>query len=718
MAQLERLHDTAAAHVETPGNAAGGSRWAAPAIVILLAIASTVYFFRQSLFSRFQLLNGDNGDTRILIAILEHWSAVFAGRADMRSPNFFWPLPGMLGYSDAMFLYWPPYALARALGFDLFVSLQLTLIFFKAVGFASMYCLLRSCLRSSMPAAVLGAVLFTISNLYSVAIGASHSHLVVVNCVPLLAVLGCRAWRLAAEPAKRGRAFYAVVFGAYLGLLFFTSYYIAWFSVLAAGLALIVAWLIRSLEAGSALAPLRSWADALRQRKLFVALAALSFAIAIVPFLMTYLPVLKQTGGRFFSEVLLYSARPLDILNVGGKNRLWGHPLDRLFIRVTGAPMQVSEAQSGWPPLILLLCLVSIVMGLKHRRDRSIGDGFLMAWLGLAFLLDILLPIKIGDASLWWFVFKLVPGGSAIRAPARFNHVTNILLILAVCLLSERLWRRSRAIFWVLALLLVAEQLNRDHIARMSHATEVAVLARAPQPPATCRSFFLAKAAPGDRLWYVDQLDAVLIARRFNLPTMNGYSGWQPPGWHLEEINSSYLQHVREWATAHNIAQGVCGLDLTARAWAPYDLSATPYTIGSVIDFHKNGNAAGYEAQGWSGEEETGSWTVGPKSSIELTLSEVPRANLVLLIQAHAFINRLHTRFEESVVVDGQKLADWIITDVPVQKKIVLPPSLLAHRKLRIEFLNSDPRSPAELGMWADTRKLDLGMETIRLAPE
>lgn len=172
-------------------------------VAVLVCLLSLAVFFRQFLESHFNLIAGNVGDNRLYIAILEHWRAVIHGRAPLTSPNFFWPERGVLGYSDSMFLMALPYVIGRAIGLDYYVAFEAAFIVFKAIGFFSMLWLLRSVVRVSRPVALIGAVLFTVSNLYFVSMG--HVQLATVAFTPLVAGLACAAWRMRMR-AYLGRA--------------------------------------------------------------------------------------------------------------------------------------------------------------------------------------------------------------------------------------------------------------------------------------------------------------------------------------------------------------------------------------------------------------------------------------------------------------------------------------------------------------------------------
>ena len=74
------------------------------------------------------------------------------------------------------------------------------------------------------------------------------------------------------------------------------------------------------------------------------------------------------------------------------------------------------------------------------------------------------LTTNYGTHSLWWLVFRFVPGGSAIRVPARLPLVLNTLVVIVVAMALEELTIRrglARYAYVMLGgLLLMTEHFN------------------------------------------------------------------------------------------------------------------------------------------------------------------------------------------------------------------------------------------------------------------
>jgi hypothetical protein len=92
---------------------------------------------------------------------------------------------------------------------------------------------------------------------------------------------------------------------------------------------------------------------------------------------------------------------------------------------------------------------------------------------------------------------------------------------------------------------------------------------------AACRSFFITKASAAymsrtDHMAGLYGTDAEFIATKYAIPTLNGYSAWEPPDWYLRDPLIPYYQSgVDEWITRNHL-HGVCRLDIDKRTMTPY----------------------------------------------------------------------------------------------------------------------------------------------------
>jgi hypothetical protein len=559
-----------------------GTGWLAPdsarlAETILVGVTGLVavaVFFRETVFSGGRLVTGNVGDARLYIVTLEHWLAAIRGDVSFRSPIFFWPERGVLGYTDCVALFVPPYALARLIGLDRYLAFQVTLMLLKAVGFVAMYLLLRRSVRVDRGLAALGAALFTISNASYLAAG--HTQLLSVALVPVVWLLGWRAYARRSTPSL-------VTAAVLLALLLFTSFYIGWFTIFVSALAAVVAAGLVAADEGVG-APWRRIRAAARGARGRIVLATVTFLVALAPFLAVYLPTLRKVGGRHFEEVLAYVPTPWHAVDVGPGNLVWG-----ALVRIPGSAATVfsdSELRRGWPPLLLGVLAITVLVGSWRRVHRGRRaqppreSSTLVLTLGLTVILAWALVARYGDVTPWRVVWALVPGASAIRVPVRIAHVLNALVIGAVMAgldafrrpdarASGGAWRWRTLVVAVLGIALLVEQLNVASIAAISREAELAKFSRIGPPLDDCRQFYVVRTPTNDIMPTVEaQIDAMLVAYEYMVPTLDGYSGNLPPRWHLNLFDDGAPARARRWAVAHRVARGLCVLDLTTATWA------------------------------------------------------------------------------------------------------------------------------------------------------
>ena len=145
-------------------------------VVVALAAfgAGLVYLAWPAFHSDFARLPGDLGDARLLNTIAEHWYLVARGVSSWRNLEMFHPQPGMLGFTDALILFAPPYVALRVVGIPQAYAYFGTLVMVLGIGYAGTMWLLRRVVGVSVSIAIVGAVLFTFSNIHVIEFGHSQ----------------------------------------------------------------------------------------------------------------------------------------------------------------------------------------------------------------------------------------------------------------------------------------------------------------------------------------------------------------------------------------------------------------------------------------------------------------------------------------------------------------------------------------------------------------
>ncbi len=532
-------------------------------LVVVVGVTADLFFWRGFIGSGFDLISGNLGDNRLIIALHEHWYSVFAGRDSWQRPLFLFPAPNVLGFSDTTFLGSLVYSIGRILGADVYIAFQLNLIAFSLIGFFSAYVLCRRYLGMEIVPSLLGSVAFAFST--SMSFTRCVAQNVYVYLAPVLLILLCAFVRdLAAEQWRALRS--GVPFAVLLAAVLFSWFNFGWFFVLFLGLA---------GGFSVVLEPAILWRAPTKRRLAIVAVVAFAFVVAMVPFLQTYLPVVFSGLRRSYEEALPHLLAPSQMFNFAGD--LWqalGWP-----------PVGISDLSqfSATPGVVLgvLVAGAAVLVGCARNRSGvpSLPDRVLLA-VFLSILVGWLLVLDVGGVSAWWLAFQIIPGASANRVVARFQYILSLFSCLVLFYSLNRVWISGGTVTrWLIAafaLFVVAEQPASFPVDGISRREEHARLADIPAPPASAEAFFLIAAdVPPAQLsspwpFLIAQIDAMLIAERFGLPTINGYSGWSPPGWRFglpTRQNSKYSAEVVAWVEKNGFRGRIAALDLARRQW-------------------------------------------------------------------------------------------------------------------------------------------------------
>ena len=548
------------------------SRLIEVASVVAVWLAGAAVFFREQWTSGFKTLEGNDGDMRLAVYLCEHWFRVFHGQASWLNPGFFYPVKGLLGWSDTFFLYEVFYTPLRLVGCDPFLALQITLILLSLVGFASIVALVRVAFGASKWMALAGGLIFTFANsLWLHAGAAQDSALYLVPLVVLLAVL---AWRAAGEGRGRPALLLGAGGGLLAALLAYTSYYVTYFSFVCAGV-LIVVLVVSS--------PRRAWEwvrDGVTRRWPAVAVTAGAMLVGLVPFALTYLPARPDDPGSTYADVMVYAARARDVLNVGSGNLLWSSAVHHLVSGIDYGMYEVSYAVTP----VLLICAVLgggwCAWRVRTGRAARPVPARMAAGLAATAVVGELIPMhtRIGTP---WALFYHLPGAGAMRAIDRIGLVAGLAAVLALVAAATELWAHLAshrqpllrvAVAGVLAVA-VLEQVNTSPTSSVDRAAQTRILAGLGRPPGSCRSFYVVDSR-SDLPFFESQIDAMLISQRLGLPTVNGYTAYNPKGWDLADIGSpSYLDSVSQWVGTRAVAAGLCQFDLADGEWSS---AATP----------------------------------------------------------------------------------------------------------------------------------------------
>lgn len=470
--------------------------------------------------------------------------------------QWFLPAPDTLGYNDGFFLYGMLHAVFRAAGADIFVAATLVDVAVKAIGFVGLHLLLRQAFGCRFGYALWAAAVFTLS--HGSFRHALHQQLLAVSFLPVLALLAWRAAR--ALGAGRPGAFVAWGAGAAAlwGAWLLTAYYAAWFTTFFALVLALVAWPVLGrarMQAALALC---------RHHWRACAAVAACVAVSAVPFLRVYLPKLAETGGQSWRESLFYSPRLNDILNLGSDATMWGGFRAVLCPYCTRDNFELTV---GITPILLWLFVAGTILLLWRRPAAPLPRAVALATVAVT-----LLTIRWGNVSAWWLVWRLVPGAGGLRVVSRILlFLAAPVVVVAATYLQALASRVPAHLVVLLGALVLAEQIQPAY----PMYTRSAELARldVPAAPAACRAFYVGPTEGSDQpnetaRLYPHNVEAMLLSEHLGMPTLNGFSTFNPPGWDFgDPLRADYNGRVRAYAARFGIV-GLCRLDLMTRTWS------------------------------------------------------------------------------------------------------------------------------------------------------
>lgn len=134
------------------------------------------------------------------------------------------------------------------------------------------------------------------------------------------------------------------------------------------------------------------------------------------------------------------------------------------------------------------------------------------------------------------------------------------------------------------------------------------------------------------------------------------------------------------------------------------------------INFGKGGNVAEYKIDGFSWPEPDLKWTDSQIASVELPVLQVPEGqSLMVALDVIPFVTDKRKTQNVDVLVND-KLVKELVMDKPAVYKFVLP-QMSDSEKIVLKFKFSNLKSPKELKLYDDARKLGFAIKTLIVSP-
>jgi len=662
--------------------------------------------------SGFAVLSGDERDGVIETALTAHWEQVFIGKEPWNQPKYFFPYKDTLGYNDGYLLNGILFYIMRLTGLPLFLAREAGFVLERAIGFLGLWWLTRSVMGMRPIAALFGAALFTISN--SLVIQAGHAQLLDLVLAPWL--LGALIRAASQDPRKLVAYCWAGAAAAVYGLWLMRGFYMAWFAfyfgLIMSGV--MAAFLIVDGKTEQVWRHVSSWSS----HKIFLLLTTIvMFAVSAIPFLIVYLPKLHESGGHMYTDVVQYLGPWYEGVDTGAGNLFYGSFISRL-----GLDGEISETTCGTTPGVWLLAVVGML---------CLGGSYRL--IAVAAFCTVILAgsssIHIGTHSLWHVVFRWIPGAHGLRTVSRMWLFLIFPLVILSSAALDRVHkgRRGYAIK-ALALFAILEQVNTSRTQFLERAPLEALLSDSGSPTAFCQAFFVLDQSPPvpDRLYdyYHGHTQAMLLAEMTGLPTISGFSTFNPPDWDFRApYGPAYLVKVAAYGVRHQLIGRLCGFNLQSHKWLthPFDSGLVP-TARFALPFDPDAWPKGLPLtliSGWSGQEAGGRWTDGSDAQLLVLLRRSTSGYHIDLdivpfdpveyrqstsISLDSLDGNTYFRMKESLAPGRQKL------------RITVPAKATTSDKFSVLHLHFDaPISPDSVGTSHDRRKLGVFVSNIEV---
>jgi len=532
-------------------------RLAAPALWLLGLLVA----FHPALASGFAVLQIPPGDPRLVEYVLEHgwrWLTGAPLHGAFWSPPVFHPARNVGAYTDTLVGSAPLYWVWRALGVETGAAFQLWIMACLSASFGAAHLFFRRC-AGFTPWVAAGAAFFFGFGIQRLASFTSPQLYPIFAAALALYALG-RA--LEGERTPR----WIALFYAALALQTWSAFYPTFFLLL-----LLAALALAALPFAEARGRL---ARLVRENPGALAAGALAYALAVAPMLARHLAASRELGFREYGEVRWALPTLASWLFPGKDHLFYGGLAQHPWFQFESF---ASQHSNGLGFLTSAVC----AMGLWVGRRRALVRVAVVAAAGL--VLVATRPPGGGD-SLWHAVYAVLPGAKAIRYPARIGLFLPLLGGLGVGLLATHLVARGRAA-WALALcaLCIAEQLHR-----LSGEGEgeyrAAIRRAAAEVDPACDGFVLTveDARPGGGPFSRTHAAAMWVGLEAGVPTLNGWYGNFPPGWHLYSVDvtgpnvaASLREAISRWIAERGLDDARVQRVRVPAAWFPWHRAAS-----------------------------------------------------------------------------------------------------------------------------------------------
>lgn len=512
--------------------------------IIALIMLLEVFFFRNIFFN--DALLGNNGDVRFINMILEHWFRVITDHRSQISIldfNMFYPVKGVLAYSDLLLGFVPFYSVFRFLNIDIYTAGKWTMILVHFIGTLSTFFLLYQKFEMKKSSSIIGTVIFVYSNNQNI-IG--HPQMFAVYFVPIFLIFFIDLYKKVIKEDKKilNSGICSIISFA---LIFYTAGYVGYFLFILIFILLIFTYVYNLFSKKLTVDKTIKYISENYTSILFLMVLGI---VIFIPFIYIYFPVSKMFGKRTWEEIIIYLPNITDIINIPDTNMFFGGIFDLKY-----GTHAYEELSIGFPLITAVLWILSSVFIIKNFKNKNEKLIFSLA---ITILLITITIIKIDHSkSLWWLVYMWIPGIGSLRVVNRFWHLLSLPIGIIIAFYIENKNIKNIILHRVFILIVLLQYIWIGGVSSSWKVHEaLEKINGVSMPPNDCEIMYIVKQKKNENEHFtISQLDGIEIANRFSLDTINGYNSFYPVGW--EVLNNMYEKdyevNMYTWIRANDL---------------------------------------------------------------------------------------------------------------------------------------------------------------------
>ena len=525
-------------------------------ILIFLILIFSEYFFFRNIIGTNNLMGA--GDTKLATLIAEHWYNFLRGQEKFGELSMFYPAKNVLGYTDMFLFFGLIHSCFRFVGIDMFIAYKYTVLFVHLLGTIFMFFLLYKKLKLKITWGLFGTIGFSFSTALAVNMG--HTQLVAISMLPILLIFIIKFFENLKNKKRIKYAFFSMTW--YM-LLLYNSWYIAFFTILFF-LSFSIVYLIGELIQKRN--PFMQIYNFIKHIWIESVAYILYISILSIPFFRVYIPA----SHRYYEYNTYDIPDILSLVIIDERNWLLGN-----FIK---AMKLTNKANMGLSIVLLLTFIVFSIIFIFKKEKKMYNNILYYIIITVIFSIVYTMKITSKEFSLWYFIYKLVPGANAIRVVSRYFLYLSFPIAIITSIIGNILFEKKKfkssyikgiILSFLLILLWISNITNKGIYSEWNSTEAKSFLSSVSEPPKKCESFYII----ADERQNLDppeyNLHAFEIANNYKIKTINGYSGNHPDNWEgvMSPLNKEYEISVYVWATLNKL-KNVCKYDMKDNEWS------------------------------------------------------------------------------------------------------------------------------------------------------